>query len=541
MRLKLLWMLVIMLFLAVTVAHAQGTRPNISIFQNVSATGGNITFVDLFPEFQTTIWNGFIGRINLVGNISPKNITITGGEINYFDVNVNVTAPETNFPLLISGFIFMSNFSEVPTNLSPGNFSILDDYIEASVENASATFTSFETFEFSFGTVENVPTTYLYINNASRDLNFRQGYVNDLNGSIIMVIEVTTNETGYNNTFFDFQGILPTGSDQTYFLSTDITVTVLGAEGEAEEGKSRTQFYKCLTDWSCSSWGSCIGGVQERECTSPPQCISVGIVPPTVKECSIEDVEIEKKEPAFVRITEELFACVGEPLSTEFTIRNPNGFSMDQVLTQSNIPSLYQGFIGLHDRTPLYNSFGVMPLGSLFKELNWNQEYQERFRLMPREEISKELNFVTPMIKPKTIKSEFEAVSGGENIASKELEINIETKEFVIVEEKDGKNTQIQILVDNRGKPSGKANIELDFNKGRSTLFTELYTVNLPEDDVGIYGHVYRFNFDYDTIKGRYDHFISEENENVCIRGGPACSVRVFADSDYAGDNHCRT
>jgi len=184
--------------------------------------------------------------------------------------------------------------------------------------------------------------------------------------------------------------------------------------------------------------------------------------------------------------------------------------SMEQLLLVLNVPPTVQPFIPLHSNPVWYKPFGALPLTPIETKLIWHQQNDERFRLNPNVERQVPIEVQTPLLLPQTIKGTLEAYSGDVLLSSQPITIKVDTSPFTIVEQKEGRTTHIQILIDNRNQNKHRTHIELNLNKGRSTPWAELYTVTVPEDDVAVYGFEYLVSVDYESMTGRYKNYRSE-------------------------------
>ena len=121
------------------------------------------------------------------------------------------------------------------------------------------------------------------------------------------------------------------------------------------------------------------------------------------------------------------------------------------------------------------------------------------------------------MITPKKIQGRINIYSGEIIIDTIPVEINIETKPFTIIEETNGDKTTINFIIDNRGQTAKKEKVELDVNYGKTTTAPEIYTLNIPENDVEIYGYEYKLT-KYDKINAKYKKHKQEVIKYVRIR-----------------------
>ena len=90
-------------------------------------------------------------------------------------------------------------------------------------------------------------------------------------------------------------------------------------------------------------------------------------------------------------------------------------------------------------------------------------------------------------------------------MSSKEVDLYINVRPFKAIVEEYFNHAKFYLVIDNRNKPERDVEIEVDWNKGRKTLFTEVYSLRLKEDDVNIFSYDYSFDFEFDHIVARYD------------------------------------
>jgi len=194
----------------------------------------------------------------------------------------------------------------------------------------------------------------------------------------------------------------------------------------------------------------------------------------------------------------------GDEFTLTATVYNPNDISVENVQARLSSPALYQKFLPLHVSPRWYSLFNLIPVEPIDREMKWRETISDRFRLNPKESKTIELQGVTPLIRPQTLSAFAEAFVGEVPAGKKPISIKVETDSFVIAHERGERNTDVMVLIDNRGGKAKRVDIEADFNQGLSTQFVEVYTVKVPADDVAIYGYNYRVKLMYDTLLGRY-------------------------------------
>jgi len=485
------------------------------------AEGGNVTPLNLtLLQGQTQRWQGIPGRLNFIGPDAPSEVNATGGEVNY--TQINVTSPCTN--PTVTGFILFSNSSTLPTGLTAGNLTQLDNFVAAiSGDSATNTFKYFTTFTINGVTINNAPTTYTNVNNILQNNKFREGYLNDANGNLVFAVEVELNTQGYNTSYFDFQAILPTDNKTTteYYLTTALTLT---CPGQPSTGGGGGNIAICISNWVCTNWTECIDGIQYRNCTPTSPCGRHAAYPSLSKKCpetqraatEIQEIIEEIKQKTINIKLPEINAISGLQLDIPIQLQNPYGTSIEQIEIKLEAPITLQPIIPLHQK-PIFYIFGMKPLMKTKEQTEWIQKH-ETFRLNPDETKTTILQTRIPLITPQTIDARININSGEITIASIPIKIKIETEPFTLIQEKDGQITHIEMLIDNRNKPEHKANIELNLNKGRTTKISEIYTVTVPENKVAIYGYDYQIKTDYEKATATYKKIKTEAIPYVHIR-----------------------
>lgn len=475
------------------------------------AQGGNITRVDISRETQTDIWQGLTSRITFVGPDSPTVVNATGGNVNYTQFFVTSPVPA---PFTVTGFILFSNSTQAPVGLTPGNITLLDEFINNALsDSANRTFTRTTSFTINGVTINNVPTTNTYVNNGSQTLVFREGYLNDANGNIILAVEVDLNTQGYNTSFFDFQALLATKNRTVTPWYIHLALDFVGPRPVRRAGGGGRAIY-CLPDWICTNWTQCENGYQTRQCRITGACRGIGAVPSTMRRCGAPQEQPTLKEPeviekikektAEISVPKMIFTYAGEILEAIIPARNTDDESIENAKMTIDLPTLYQIFLPLHKEPRYYSIFKTIPLEELSKEMRWTEKKTDTQNIPPGQTRTFTVTRDTPMIRPQAINAMIELYSGPVPIAQREVTVLTETRPFKARIERDGYDTEVQMMIDNRGEKAKSANIELSLNRGRSTLFEEAYTLDIPADEVAIYGYKYYTPYKYDNAVIRY-------------------------------------
>jgi len=190
-------------------------------FCQVTTEGGNVTELNVSGALNSTYWDGLYGDVVLGAGLNYSHV-VTGNNV----VNINMVAQDPNCTILnISLHVIAVNDTSLNTPLSVGNLPQLDAFIGSGAENGSDTFTSLSNFILTYGTFNNVPTTYTFANNAS-SLDFREGYLNDAAGNLVFITEVVDNRPDWQGGTSDYQLMLPNnGTPVNYTLWVDVNYT----------------------------------------------------------------------------------------------------------------------------------------------------------------------------------------------------------------------------------------------------------------------------------------------------------------------------
>jgi hypothetical protein len=103
---------------------------------------------------------------------------------------------------------------------------------------------------------------------------------------------------------------------------------------------------------------------------------------------------------------------------------------------------------------------------------------------------------IPPLMYPRTLALEVELLVGDSRIASALVPFTVEVPQFAIASASPGNDVlTVYSLVDNRGGEEKSINIELDLQRGKSTLVAELLgPLRVPADTVVILGHEYKLS-----------------------------------------------
>ena len=536
---KIIWLLALILTLPLVFAASPGSA---------SAPGGNITQLLIFAGPKTPNWQGYAGIITYgTGATAPTTVNATGSNVSGQGLHFQIPC---NNPTAITGFVLFSNSSAAPAGLVPGNLTQLDAYVPGT-ENGTLTFTQTSTFNFpSAGAVNNVPTTYTYVNSMHQNTSFREGYLNDAAGNIVFATEVNfVPPVGYNGSSFSYQIMVaaPNYSTVPYYIFTDLTA-VCPPSGAVGGGGAAG---RCEEKWDCTLWGPCIDGVQTRECNQVVHCpyYTSGYFPPTERTCGEKPTE-QAEEPSKYNVTIEEFPLeetlenitmtapdkilltAMKPGIAEIMIQNDNKISIEKMNLQLDIPEIITKYSPLHPlKTMLWANTGINGW-SIRKRMQDKYPWKiksEQFRTSPQSTLARTIDITPPPIMPQTIESVLTLSTGDFELKTKAIPLQIEVNEFDAGYSFDLQTNALTLffIVDNRGKPAKKnAFIEFNLNKGKKTTIAELYgPYNFPEDKVTILSQAYKlskgvigkeFEMKATINNGKY----SNEVERKCIISG---------------------
>lgn len=215
------------------------------VYSQLNIDGGNTTQTTFTIFSNSTYWDGVYGNV-LLGNGVVYNHTVTGNNIT--EINIIAQNPPCIYNT-IKIHIIAVNSSNIFLPLKAGNLSILDSLISGT-ENGTNTFKNITNFTLTYGTYNNVPTTYTYVNNTSSD-NFRIGYLNDANNNIVFVAEVVNDKPGWNGSLNDYQIMLPKGTAaMNYTIRADVNYTCQQPGTKPTEGKKHKIEIEPLPDFT---------------------------------------------------------------------------------------------------------------------------------------------------------------------------------------------------------------------------------------------------------------------------------------------------
>lgn len=509
---KLVSILVILVLIAVAVNAELPDYCKPGQAGNIAAQGGNITWLSICLKTQTRHWQGYAGRVYFgTAPQVPTDVNATGGLVN--GTNINFTTPCDN-PSSVSGFISFSNSTAPPIGLVPGDLSILDALSGNKSDSGSRTFTTVSTFDLPSGTVTNVPTTFSYVNETPQSTVFREGYFNQ-GGNIVFVTAINFDMQGYNRSYFDFQALLfaPNKATIPYYLFADITFTC-NITPPVPGGGSGGYPGGCIVYWQCDPWGPCqTDNYQYRRCFPRIACPNMTgrFKPPTVRECRKELreelPEIIPENKIFLpgilgnlslNLTPDLAYIIEEKIM-HGTFQNRNYISIDDVTYRVTTPRVYTAFANAHPAPMvLWNTIagGWQDHGHAeARALGWIVIPPEPLPILyPRSIVPYQFIVIPPVMQPKAVDIGVDAYSGPSRVKSTIAPLTVEVHPFQVAAEwKMPGVVTLYFVVDNRGQEEKDINIELDLNRGKSTLEAEMLGVlRVPADTVAIYGHEYR-------------------------------------------------
>ncbi|MFH1394101.1 MAG: hypothetical protein ABIH29_04430 [Candidatus Micrarchaeota archaeon] len=207
-----------------------------TLLAQTSTEGGNVTQLEIMDNTSSYHWGGLYGDV-VLGAGGTYNRTIAGNNISL--LNMVGQVPPCPAGYTVSGrHVLAVNGSNFTLPLGPGNLGALDSFLSTENENGSSTFTSLSAFTLSFGTFTNVPTSYLFANNAT-SADFREGYLTDAIGRMVFVTEVVNDRPNWMGGTSDYQLMLPTPNttttDYTLWLDVIYTCTPTGGGGGGDE------------------------------------------------------------------------------------------------------------------------------------------------------------------------------------------------------------------------------------------------------------------------------------------------------------------
>ncbi len=506
-KISLVILLAISILTYSLLAHAVKDPPG-----SYEAQGGNITPINMTTVTQTQVWQGFAGQIYFITPTSPTKKNATGGWVN--GSNFNLTVPCT--PVSVSGNILYSNSSNPPIGLVPGNLTILDNYVTKLSDSGTHTFKNLTTFVIGGVTINNVPTTYTFVNDTPQNKVFREGYLNDINNNMVFAVQIYEEIYGYNFTKLDYQAILPTRprNTTTYYITTDLKVVCPPTPYFPGGGGGQPV---CMPLWNCTQWGKCEKGIQKRNCSQIYRCYPI-IMPPLVRKCKWEQpkptieqatlIEKTKTQQFNITLPEKIKTISGKTKILNVRIENPRAESIENFNLELLVPESIRIVNPLHFKTRLYGQFfGIKPRRNAKELAEWKTLTPVMKRLMPKTAENQKIKILTPIVFPQTITGYLKAKATETPIITKTMGIEVVVPEFVITAEKNKKNkNKIEIIMqaDNRKQEKREETVEVNFNKGKSTLYTEIYNLQLPSNEIKIFGFQYELTKIPDSITAWY-------------------------------------
>ncbi|NJD77086.1 MAG: hypothetical protein FIB08_08340, partial [Candidatus Methanoperedens sp.] len=200
----------------------------------VEGSGGYITRAD-FPGIfynYTRFWQGYYSVI--ISGSSP----ILNSSYNYSSGLTNYTFNQSGIGInTISGVQLGANIREgdyllittspvppVLTNLTSGNISSIDAITGQGDESGTNTFTSSSSYRIPYtgGTIlTDVPTLYTFTNSLPQFNYFKEGLLQDENGTIVFAVPISSSPVpGYDGSSYYFQFMLPNNESNplTYYM-----------------------------------------------------------------------------------------------------------------------------------------------------------------------------------------------------------------------------------------------------------------------------------------------------------------------------------
>lgn len=187
----------------------------------VATEGGNTTQLNPIEYFPSSYWSGFYGEV-ILSTYTEYNATAVSNNVSR--LNLFAQMPNCTYTSFVMHVIAV-NSSAISLPLTAGNLSVLDNFVNKSLENGSNTFGINATFNLSYGTYANVPAVHLYAN-GTQTSSFEEGYLNDANGNLVFVARVANDSLDWNGTTSDYELLLPTnGSPVNYTVWVDVNYT----------------------------------------------------------------------------------------------------------------------------------------------------------------------------------------------------------------------------------------------------------------------------------------------------------------------------
>lgn len=462
----------LLILLLASIVHAQ-----------VAAEGGNVTRVDVAVISPSAKWQGFVGVLNVAS--SNGTIATSSGNVTPFNINITASCASPT----VTGFLLFSNSTVLPLNVVAGNKSLLDSFLGVTTENSTNTFPYVSSYALSSGVVANVSTAFTFVNENPQSTSYKEGYLNDNESNFVFAVEIDSGATGYNGSVIDYQVILP-NAISSWFVTTDLSISCASVSPVSPRPVFR----------------------QKSPVYQPPDLFEPVIqpeIPFPVPELPPEEIErIRDLQPMELTVPDEIFAVIAQPLVVDVIVSNPNEVAGELLRVQLKMPSIVQKFESLHEDPPfpaLYSLFGMYPVSPTVKVQEFADLKPQSFRVEPKSDNTVSVVVDVPIVSPQSVQGLLTLDWGNVPITSKPITVHFVAPEFAVRNQHVGRSVDVGFMVNNVGKPSRKSSVEVDFNKGKQTMFSEVYDVTLPENSVAVYGYSYKALFDYDTLISKND------------------------------------
>jgi len=503
-----------------------------------TADAGNVTMLNISFKRLTDHWQGFFGQIIIGTNVSgPTVLNATGSRVNESGIapgnvflQVNCNNPN------ISGMIFLSNSTEPPTGIVPGNLSVLDILTGNMSDSGTNTFTGTSTFNVSGSLIAGVPTAYSFVNSTAQNLSFREGFF--MKGNTLVFGTIIENNTlSFNESLVDYQIMVlaPNRTTVPYYLFFDLVitcppqiVTVIGGGGGGSGGGG------CRVNWNCTRWGPCsLLGLQSRTCFEINRCPPPYIKPPTVRTCTPGEPvppfeqpvlisEADILTPSFLRNlelkTEPAKGMILTPIPIKSVFINKNSLSVEDVHIEVTTPAMLVAPVPAQPYPQWLTDAGIGGWSDHGapepKTLSWKVSDLPAYeRLDPQSTTWLSLDVTPPVMLPKLVDVGLDVLSGPVKVATGRVPVTVDVPEFAIagVTNDNGIMT-VYAVIDNRGKEEKDINIEIALNRRKSTLAAELFgPLRVAADKVAIFGHEYRLTRAAETADRLAARLVSAE------------------------------
>lgn len=444
--------------------------------QNVTALRGNITEVNITLFNVTPNWQGIAGQVFFGTNASaPGILNATGGKVNASNLFFQI---DCDNPTSATGFIFLKNSSTPPSGLVAGNLSVLNSVVGNGADNATNTFTTTSSFALSTGTVTGVPTFFSYVNQTAQSSSFREGYFTQGN-DIVFATVIEVDLTGYNTSFFDYQIIVaaPNFTTRPYYVFGDITFTCPGEVVGGGGGGWKGQWPNII-----------IRRPPKPRPTEPLREERLEEIEPDIEEI-LRKIELRIDPAESLVLNERLVHGV---------IINRNDWEIGEVCVDAQLPQMLIAPADAHPHPMLFWQSalpGIKSRGPRGEQVfDWAVSDLPCFPAIAPQSVTEFTFKVTPpLMLPKQVDLVAHATSGQARIASDVAPFEVLVPEFAVYSERiNDRVLALYHLVDNRGKPGKRINIEFALNRRRSSLVAELLgPLDVPADSVAIFSHEY--------------------------------------------------